>query len=163
MANSVSPGSHQVLAEADVVRHDAIAEGDRDDHLVDLRAVLRAALEDLDEGPVESEGGSAHVDLELELGVFASTPADVEEAGHLVVAVVDPEAQCGLEAVPDAADQDRVADEVILTWLIDAVGHSPSRSLAVQVDAPGGGEIRTSNVVNPGDERLGGGGRGSRL
>ena len=98
-------------AEADIVRHDARAVDDGHDHLVDLRAVLCALLVDLDEQPVELKGGGADDGRDLELAVLARAAADIEEAGALVMAVMDAPVQRRLEALADAGNQNGIADE----------------------------------------------------
>ena len=110
-------------AKADIARHDARTIDDRHDHLVDLGAVLGAFLEHFDEQPVELEGGGADRRCDLELAVFAGAAADIEEAGALVVAVMDAPVERRLEALADAADKDGVADEVERFGLLDLIGH----------------------------------------
>ncbi len=111
-------------------------------------AVLGALLEHLDEQAVELEGGVADRRGDLELAVLAGAAADVEEAGALVVAVMDAPVQGRLKTLADAADEDGIADEVERFWLLDFVGHGsgfprsapayPTSSMpeiAVKVDA----------------------------
>ena len=98
-------------AKADVAGHDARAVDHRHDDLVDLRAVLGALLEHLDEQAVELEGGLADRCGDLELAVLAGAAADIEEAGALVVAVMDAPVQRRLEALADAGDEDGIADD----------------------------------------------------
>ena len=69
---------------------------------------------------------------ELELAVLAGAAADIEETRALVMAVMDPLVERRLETLTDAADEDRVADEVIRFWLLDFVGHGLGCSLSVQ-------------------------------
>src|SRR5690349_19952128 len=105
-------GLHDMQAEADIAGYDARPVDHRHDDLVDLRAVLGALLEHLDEQAVELEGGVADRGRDLELAVLAGAAADIEEAGPLVMAVMHAPVQRRLETLVDAGNEDGIADEV---------------------------------------------------
>ena len=91
-----------------------------------------ALLEHFHEQPVELEGGFADRSGDLELAVLAGAAADVEEAGALVMAVMDAPVQRRFKTLADAADEDGIADEIERFWLLDFVGHGLGCSLSVQ-------------------------------
>ncbi len=120
-------GLHAVDAEADVVGHDARAENDRNDHLVQFFAASGSAfLEHLDEDAVELERGGADRGCDLILAVLAGAAAGMDRAGALVVAVMDAPREHRLETLAEAAEQDRIADDVERFWLLDRDGHGSS-------------------------------------
>lgn len=99
-------------AGADISRHDTRAVDDGHDHLCDIGAVLRAFLEHFDQQPIELEDSAADLRLDLELPMLAGAAAYIEEAGSLVVAVMDAPVERGLEAVTDAGYEHGFADHV---------------------------------------------------
>ena len=116
-----------VLAIADVALDHPRREQHLPRDLVQLPAVLRADLEDLDEQPVEREGGLGDADALLELGVLAGAAADGDEARDLVVALVDAVVDRRLEARADAADQHGAPDEIELARHVQTNRHLSSR------------------------------------
>ena len=55
--------------------------------------------------------------------MLSSAAAEHEVARDLIVTLVNPVAEIGLETGPDAADENRVPDDVVGQWLVDSIRH----------------------------------------
>ena len=64
--------------------------------------------------------------------MLAGAAADIEETGALVMAVMDAPVQRRLEALADAGNQDRIADDVERFRLLDLVWHVLAPSIAAR-------------------------------